>query len=89
MSRDDFGILGLLEETLADVASNEEDEVATDAATSVMASVRDSIRATDGTDPIAGTTALDADLSLRSRGSADPQHPRPYEFLVDRGDPAE
>ena len=84
VSRDDFGILGLLEETLADVASNEEDEVATDLATSVMASVRDSIRATDGTDPIAGTTALDADLSLRSADPLDPQHPRPYEFLVDQ-----
>ena len=84
VSRDDFGILGLLEETLADVASNEEDEVATDLATSVMASVRDSIRATDGTDPIAGTTALDADLSLRSADPLDPQHLRLHEFLVDQ-----
>ncbi|MEC8258683.1 MAG: hypothetical protein VXZ94_05775, partial [Candidatus Thermoplasmatota archaeon] len=83
ISRDDFDVIDALMETLAERTQGGEPDIALDAAQGALSQVDANARNIIGTDPLAVSNSFLDGISMRDSSSFQPDHPRPYEFLMD------
>ena len=83
ISRDDFDVIDALMETLADRTQGGEPDVAFNAAQGALAQVDANARGITESDPLAVSNSFLDNISMRDSSSFEPDHPRPYEFLMD------
>jgi hypothetical protein len=83
VSRDDFGVLDALEETLNSRTDSGEDEIATQEALTALNAVDVSARPVGEGDALSEASAYLDNVSLRDSAPFEIDHPRPYEFLID------
>ena len=83
ISRDDFDVIDALMETLADRTQGGEPDVAINAAQGALAQVDANARGITETDPLAVSNSFLDNITMRDSSSFEPDHPRPYEFLMD------
>ena len=83
ISRDDFDVLDALMDTLAMQTANGEAEIAQSSAEGALALVDAAARNVDGQDPISLAGSFSDNISFRDSSPYEPDHPRPYEFLMD------
>ncbi len=83
VSRDDFGVLDALEETLNSRTASGEDELATQEALEALNAVDLNARPLNENDALSEASAYLSNVSLRDSTPFEVDHPRPYEFLID------
>ena len=83
ISRDDFDVIDALMETLQERTQGGEPDVALNAAQGALSQVDANARGITGTDPLAVSNSFLDGITMRDSASFDPEHPRPYEFLMD------
>ena len=83
ISRDDFDVIDALMETLADRTQGGEPDVAINAAQGALSQVDANARGITETDPLAVSNSFLDNITMRDSSSFEPDHPRPYEFLMD------
>ena len=83
VTRDDFGVLDALEETLNARTQSGEGELATQAALTALNDVDSSARPIGPNDALTEASAYLDNVTLRDSSSFEVDHPRPYEFLID------
>ena len=83
VTRDDFGVLDALEETLNARTQSGEGELATQAALTALNDVDSSARSIGPNDALTEASAYLDNVTLRDSSSFEVDHPRPYEFLID------
>ena len=83
VSRNDFGVLDELDETLSKRTDNGEGSVAAQGAVDALNAVDVAQRPVDSTDPLSQATGYLDSLELRDSSPFVADHPRPYEFLMD------
>jgi len=83
VSRNDFGVLDELDETLSKRTENGEAAVAAQGAAEALNAVDLAKRPVDETDPLSQASSYLDSLELRDSSPFEVDHPRPYEFLMD------
>ena len=83
VSRNDFGVLDELDETLSKRTENGEAAVAAQGAADALNAVDLAQRPVDETDPLSQASSYFDGLELRDASPYEVDHPRPYEFLMD------
>lgn len=83
VSRNDFGVLDELDETLSKRTANGEAIVAAEGAADALNAVDLAQRPVDATDPLSQASSYLDSLELRDASPFEVDHPRPYEFLMD------
>ena len=83
VSRNDFGVLDELDETLSKRTDNGEAAVAAQGAADALNAVDLAQRPVDATDPLSQASSYFDGLELRDASPYEVDHPRPYEFLMD------
>ncbi|RJU82410.1 MAG: hypothetical protein DWC09_02170 [Candidatus Poseidoniales archaeon] len=83
VSRNDFGVLDELDETLSKRTANGEAIVAAEGAADALNAVDLAQRPVDATDPLSQASSYLDSLELRDASPFEADHPRPYEFLMD------
>ena len=83
ISRDDFEVLDALMETLSMRTENGEAEVAVSSAESALSAVDAVARPVGNDDPLTVANTFLDNVSMRDASPYEPDHPRPYEFLMD------
>lgn len=83
ISRDDFDVLDSLMETLNMRTENGEALIAASSAESALALVDANARTISPQDPLAISNSFLDGVTMRDSTSFEPDHPRPYEFLMD------
>ena len=83
ISRDDFDVIDALMETLTDRIQGDEPDIALNSAQGALAQVDANARGISPTDPLAVSNSFLDGISMRDSSSFEPDHPRPYEFLMD------
>ena len=83
ISRDDFEVLDSLMETLNMRTENGEALIAASSAESALAQVDANARTILPQDPLAISNSFLDGVTMRDSTSFEPDHPRPYEFLMD------
>lgn len=83
VSRNDFGVLDELDETLSKRISNGEAIAAAEGAANALNAVDLAQRPVDETDPLSQASSYLESLELRDASPFEADHPRPYEFLMD------
>ena len=83
ISRDDFEVLDALMETLSMRTENGEAEVAASSAESALSAVDAAARPVGNDDPLTVANTFLDNVSMRDSSPYEPDHPRPYEFLMD------
>ena len=83
ISRDDFDVLDSLMETLSMRTENGEALIAASSAESALAQVDANARMISPEDPLAISNSFLDGVTMRDSTSFEPDHPRPYEFLMD------
>ncbi len=83
VTRDDYGVLDALEETLNARTDSGEGELATTAALTALNEVDTNARLIGPDDALSEASAYLDNVSLRDSSSFEIDHPRPYEFLID------
>tara|TARA_B110000467_G_scaffold147677_1_gene152930 strand:- start:24972 stop:29612 length:4641 start_codon:yes stop_codon:yes gene_type:complete len=83
VSRDDFGVLDALEETLRSRTASGEGELATEEALSALNAVDLNARPLNANDALSESSAYLNNVTLRDSTPFEVDHPRPYEFLID------
>ena len=83
VSRDDFDVIDALMETLADRIQGGEPDVALNSAQGALSQVDANARGISSTDPLSVSNSFLDGISMRDSSSFEPDHPRPYEFLMD------
>ncbi len=83
ISRDDFDVLDSLMETLNMRTENGEALIAASSAESALAQVDANARTILPQDPLAISNSFLDGVTMRDSTSFEPDHPRPYEFLMD------
>ena len=83
ISRDDFDVLDSLMETLNMRTENGEALIAASSAESALAQVDANARTLSPEDPLAISNSFLDGVTMRDSTSFEPDHPRPYEFLMD------
>ncbi|MAK20323.1 MAG: hypothetical protein CMA05_03315, partial [Euryarchaeota archaeon] len=83
ISRDDFDVLDSLMETLNMRTENGEALIAAGSAESALALVDANARTISPEDPLSISNSFLDGVTMRDSTSFEPDHPRPYEFLMD------
>ncbi|RJU88708.1 MAG: hypothetical protein DWC07_07505, partial [Candidatus Poseidoniales archaeon] len=83
VTRDDYGVLDALEETLNARTDSGEGEIATTAALTALNEVDTNARPIGPDDALSEASGYLDNVSLRDSSSFEIDHPRPYEFLID------
>ncbi|MBT5736398.1 MAG: hypothetical protein HOI28_06125, partial [Euryarchaeota archaeon] len=83
ISRDDFDVLDALMETLSMRTENGEAEIAVSSAESALSAVDAAARPVGENDPLTVANKFLDNVSMRDSSPYEPDHPRPYEFLMD------
>ena len=83
VTRDDFGVLDALEETLNSRTDSGESELATEEALLALNAVDLNARPLNENDALSEASAYLDNVSLRDSSPFEVDHPRPYEFLID------
>jgi|SaaInlStandDraft_1057018.scaffolds.fasta_scaffold00059_16 hypothetical protein len=83
ISRDDFDVLDALMETLSMRTENGEALIAQNSAEASLAQVDANARTLSPEDPLAISNSFLDGVTMRDSTSFEPDHPRPYEFLMD------
>ncbi len=83
ISRDDFDVLDALMDTLLMREENGEAQIALNTAEGDLAQVDANARLMQQNDPLSVANSFLDDASLRDSSALEPDHPRPYEFLMD------
>lgn len=83
VSRDDFGVLDALEDTLNSRTQSGEDEIATQEALEALNAVDLNARPMGENDALSEASAYLDNVTLRDSTPFEVDHPRPYEFLID------
>ena len=83
ISRDDFDVLDSLMETLNMRTENGEALIAASSAESALALVDANARTISPEDPLSISNSFLDGVTMRDSTSFEPDHPRPYEFLMD------
>ena len=83
VSRDDFGVLDALEETLRSRTASGEGELATEEALTALNAVDLNARPLNANDALSESSAYLNNVTLRDSTPFEVDHPRPYEFLID------
>ena len=83
VTRDDFGVLDALEETLNSRTDSGESELATQEALLALNAVDLNARPLNENDALSEASAYLDNVSLRDSSPFEVDHPRPYEFLID------
>lgn len=83
ISRDDFDVLDSLMETLNMRTENGEALIAASSAESALALVDANSRTISPEDPLSISNSFLDGVTMRDSTSFEPDHPRPYEFLMD------
>ena len=83
ISRDDFEVIDALMETLATRTDNGEAEIASSSAEGALAQVDANARDMLPSDPLSVSNSFLDNITMRDSSSLEPDHPRPYEFLMD------
>ena len=83
ISRDDFDVLDSLMETLNTRTENGEALIAASSAESALALVDANARTISPEDPLSISNSFLDGVTMRDSTSFEPDHPRPYEFLMD------
>tara|TARA_B100000459_G_scaffold144698_1_gene107936 strand:- start:13389 stop:18071 length:4683 start_codon:yes stop_codon:yes gene_type:complete len=83
VSRNDFGVLDELDDTLSKRTDNDEASVASQGAIDALNAVDLAQRPIDSTDPLSEASGYLDGLELRDSSPFVADHPRPYEFLMD------
>ena len=83
VSRNDFGVLDELEDTLSKRTASGEAVAAASGAADALNAVDLAQRPIDETDPLSQASSYLDSLELRDASPFEPDHPRPYEFLMD------
>tara|TARA_A100000164_G_scaffold141408_2_gene125736 strand:- start:2951 stop:7630 length:4680 start_codon:yes stop_codon:yes gene_type:complete len=84
ISRDDFDVLDALMETLNMRKENGEAEIANSLAESALSAVDAAARPVGDDDPLTVANKFLDNVSMRDSSAYEVDHPRPYEFLMDR-----
>ena len=84
ISRDDFDVLDALMETLNMRKENGEAEIANSLAESALSAVDAAARPVGDDDPLTVANKFLDNVSMRDSSAYEADHPRPYEFLMDR-----
>ena len=83
ISRDDFDVIDALMETLTDRIQGGEPDIALNSAQGALAQVDASARGISPSDPLAVSNSFLDGITMRDSSPYQPDHPRPYEFLMD------
>jgi hypothetical protein len=83
VSRNDFGVLDELDDTLSKRTANGEAIAAAEGAADALNAVDLAQRPVDATDPLSQASSYLDSLELRDASPFEADHPRPYEFLMD------
>ena len=83
ITRDDFDVLDSLMETLNTRTENGEALIAASSAESALALVDANARTISPEDPLSISNSFLDGVTMRDSTSFEPDHPRPYEFLMD------
>ena len=83
ISRNDFGVLDELEDTLSKRTDNDEASVAAQGAVDALNAVDLAKRPIDSTDPLSQASGYLDSMELRDSSPFVTDHPQPYEFLMD------
>jgi hypothetical protein len=83
VTRDDFGVLDALEETLKSRTASGESELATEQALEALNAVDLNARPLNANDALSESSAYLDNVTLRDSAPFEVDHPRPYEFLID------
>jgi hypothetical protein len=83
VSRNDFGVLDELDDTLSKRTANGEAIAAAEGAADALNAVDLAQRPVDATDPLSQASSYLDSLELRDASPFEVDHPRPYEFLMD------
>ena len=83
ISRDDFDVIDALMETLTDRIQGGEQDIALNSAQGALAQVDASARGISPSDPLAVSNSFLDGITMRDSSPYQPDHPRPYEFLMD------
>ena len=84
ISRDDFDVLDALMETLSMREENGEAEIANSLAENALSAVDAAARPVGENDPLTVANKFLDNVSMRDSSPYEVDHPRPYEFLMDR-----
>ena len=84
ISRDDFDVLDALMETLSMREENGEAEIANSMAESALGAVDAAARPVGENDPLTVANKFLDNVSMRDSSPYEVDHPRPYEFLMDK-----
>ena len=84
ISRDDFDVLDALMETLSMREENGEAEIANSLAENALSAVDVAARPVGENDPLTVANKFLDNVSMRDSSPYEVDHPRPYEFLMDR-----
>lgn len=83
VASDDFGVLSALDKVLNERANAADDDEVGLMATGSLAGVEAGLRDSGSSDPLAEVNTQMAKIGLRDTTPPDPEHPRPYELLLD------
>ena len=83
VTRDDFGVLDALEDTLKSRTASGESELATEQALEALNAVDLNARPLNANDALSEASAYLDNVTLRDSTPFEVDHPRPYEFLID------